>query len=54
MSLYSELKRRNVIRVAIAYLAAGWLITEVSETIFPLFGYGDSPVRIIVILFAKS
>ena len=25
MSLYQELKRRNVIRVAIAYLALAWL-----------------------------
>ena len=48
MSLYAELKRRNVFRVAIAYLAAAWLITEVSETIFPLFGHGDTPARIVV------
>jgi TolB-like protein/Tfp pilus assembly protein PilF len=54
MSLYSELKRRNVFRVAIAYLAGAWLITEVSETLFPLFGYGDTPARIIVILLAIS
>ena len=26
MSLYHELKRRNVIRVAIAYLALAWLV----------------------------
>ena len=35
---------------AIANLAAAWLITEVSETIFPMFGYGDTPARISVIL----
>jgi hypothetical protein len=32
MSLYHELKRRNVFRVAIAYLALAWLLTEVSGT----------------------
>ena len=43
MSLYQELKRRNVIRVAIAYLAGSWLLVEIAETIFPLFGFGDTP-----------
>ena len=52
MSLYSELKRRNVIRVAIAYLAVAWLLTQVAETLFPLFGYGDAPARNVVILLA--
>jgi hypothetical protein len=28
MSLYHELKRRNVLRVAIAYLALAWVLTE--------------------------
>ena len=52
MSLYHELKRRNVIRVAIAYLAASWLLIEAAETIFPLYGFGDAPARIVVTLLA--
>ncbi len=52
MSLFSELKRRNVFRVAIAYLAASWLLTEVAGTLFPMFGFGDAPARIVVILLA--
>ncbi|MDH5346113.1 MAG: adenylyl cyclase, partial [Gammaproteobacteria bacterium] len=52
MSLFSELKRRNVFRVAIAYLAASWLLIEVAETIFPLYGLGDAPARIVVTLLA--
>jgi TolB-like protein/Tfp pilus assembly protein PilF len=52
MSLFSELKRRNVFRVAIAYLAAAWLMTEVAGTIFPIFGLGDTPARIVIILLA--
>ncbi len=52
MPLYHELKRRNVIRVGLAYIVAGWLIIQVAETIFPLFGFGDTPARIIVILLA--
>ena len=52
MSLYRELKRRNVLRVAIAYLAGSWLLVEVAETIFPLFGFDDTPARILVIVLA--
>jgi TolB-like protein/Tfp pilus assembly protein PilF len=52
MSLYHELKRRNVLRVAIAYLAGSWLLVEVAETIFPLFGFDDTPARILVIVLA--
>jgi adenylate cyclase len=52
MSLYSELKRRNVFRVAAAYLVAAWLIIQVAETIVPLYGFGHSPVRALVTLLA--
>jgi adenylate cyclase len=52
MSLFSELKRRNVFRVAIAYLASAWLLTEVAGTLFPAFGIPDWGVRFIVIIFA--
>jgi TolB-like protein/Flp pilus assembly protein TadD len=52
MSLYRELKRRNVFRVAIAYLALAWLVTEVAGTLFPAFGIPDWSVRFIVIVFA--
>ena len=52
MSLLSELRRRNVIRVGAAYLVSAWLIVQVAETIFPLFGFGDGPARLVVILLA--
>jgi TolB-like protein/Tfp pilus assembly protein PilF len=52
VSFFSELKRRNVFRVAIAYLAAAWLLSEVATTLFPLFGFGETPARVVVILLA--
>lgn len=52
MSLFNELKRRNVFRVAIAYLAGAWLLTEVAGTLFPAFGIPDWTFRFVVILFA--
>jgi TolB-like protein/Tfp pilus assembly protein PilF len=51
MSLYHELKRRNVFRVAIAYLALAWLLTEVSGTLFPAFGVPEWGIRFVVIVF---
>lgn len=52
MSLFSELNRRNVFRVGAAYIVAAWLVIQVAETLFPLFGFGDGPARIVVIVLA--
>lgn len=52
MSLFLELKRRNVFRVGAAYVVASWLVIQVVETIFPAFGFGDAAVRITTIALA--
>ncbi|VUX54903.1 putative Tetratricopeptide repeat domain protein [uncultured Woeseiaceae bacterium] len=52
MSLFKELKRRNVFRIGAAYVVGAWLLIQVTETIFPLFGFGDTPARLIVIVLA--
>ncbi|MGH8033892.1 MAG: hypothetical protein ACREO9_01615, partial [Lysobacterales bacterium] len=52
MAFISELKRRNVIRVAVAYLALAWLSIEVSNTILPMFGFGPNVPRLVVVFFA--
>ena len=49
MRFFAELKRRNVFRVAAAYLVSAWLIIQVVETIFPVFGFGDGAIRAVVI-----
>lgn len=49
MSLFSELKRRNVLRVAMAYLAASWLLIQVVETVTPVFGLSDEVIRSVVV-----
>jgi len=33
-------------------VVASWLVIQVAETIFPLFGFGDTPARIVVIVLA--
>jgi len=50
--LYQELQRRNVVRVALAYVVSAWLLIQVAETIFPLYGYDEGPARIIVTVLA--
>ena len=52
MSLLGELRRRNVLRVAAAYVALSWLIIQVNETLFPMFGLSDAAARSIVLLLA--
>jgi TolB-like protein/Flp pilus assembly protein TadD len=52
LSLFNELKRRNVFRVGAAYVVSSWLLIQVAETIFPLFGFGDAPARLLVIVLA--
>ena len=52
MSLFNELKRRNVFRVGAAYMVTAWLLIEVTETILPLFGFDQTPARIVVIVLA--
>ncbi len=49
MGLYSELKRRNVIRVAAFYLAAAWLLAQVIDLVAPVFGIPESVLRIVII-----
>ena len=50
--LLTELKRRNVIRMAGLYLVGAWLITQVAGTVLPMFGAPDWLPRTIVILLA--
>lgn len=49
---FEELKRRNVFRVAAAYIVSAWLIIQVVETVFPPFGFGDGAIRAVVITLA--
>src|SRR5210317_1607949 len=52
MSLIAELRRRNVFRVAAAYLLGGWLLTEVLTTILPTLGAPEWAARAVILIFA--
>ena len=49
-NLFEELKRRNVVRVGIAYVVVGWLIIEVIDTIAPRLGMPDWVPTFFIVL----
>ena len=50
MSFIKELKRRKVIRVAIVYAVAAWLLIEVSATIFPMLRLPEWTATFVTVL----
>ena len=50
MSLYSELIRRNVIRVGIAYVVVAWVLAQVAEFAFENFGAPDWVLKSVVVV----
>src|SRR5438477_3102759 len=47
---FAEVKRRNVYKVAIAYGAVAWLLTEVATQVFPFFEIPNWVVRLVVLV----
>src|SRR5881397_2672619 len=48
-NFFSELKRRNVYKVAVAYAIVGWLLVQVATQVFPFFEIPNWAVRLIVL-----
>ena len=51
-SFFSELKRRNVYKVAVAYAVVGWLIAQIATQIFPFLEIPNWVVRLVIVLIA--
>jgi len=51
-NLFTELKRRNVLRMAGLYLVGAWLVVQVAGTVLPMFGAPEWLPRTIVVLLA--
>src|SRR4030095_15561982 len=51
-SFFTELKRRNVLRMAGLYLVGAWLVVQVAGTVLPMFGAPEWLPRTIVVLLA--
>ncbi len=49
-NFFSELKRRNVYKVAIAYAVVAWLLMQIATQVFPFFEIPNWAVRLVVLL----
>jgi hypothetical protein len=48
-SFFSELRRRNVYKVAIAYVVGGWALAQGIAQVFPVFDVSNFAIRLIVL-----
>jgi hypothetical protein len=49
-SFFSELKRRKVYKVAVAYAVAAWALAQGIAQVFPVFGVPNWIIQLIVLL----
>src|SRR5436190_8935267 len=49
---FTELKRRNVYKVAVAYAVVGWLLVQVATQVFPFFEIPNWGIRLVVLIIA--
>ncbi len=50
--LFTELKRRNVYKVAVAYAVVGWLLIQVATQVFPFLEISNWAIRIVILVTA--
>jgi TolB-like protein/tetratricopeptide (TPR) repeat protein len=48
MSFFTELKRRNVIRMALLYVVAGWVVLQIADVLFDPLGLPDWTFRLVL------
>src|SRR5438105_3426491 len=49
-NFFSELRRRNVYKVAVAYAVVGWLVIQVAATIVPALHLADGITTAVVVV----
>jgi len=54
LSFFNELKRRNVIRVGIAYIVVAWLVAQVLQLFLESFGAPDWVMKTVLLLLAAG
>ena len=51
-NIFTELKRRNVYKVAVAYAVVGWLLIQVATQVFPFLEIPNWMIRLVILLTA--
>jgi hypothetical protein len=49
-NFFGELKRRNVYKVAVAYIVGGWALSQGIAQVLPVFDVSNWAIRLIVLL----
>jgi hypothetical protein len=49
-SFFSELKRRNIYKVAVAYGITGWIIIQIATSVFPALEFPQWTTQFVIIL----
>jgi len=52
VDFFNELKRRNVVRVGIAYVVLAWVVIQIGELLFDAFGSPDWVIKTVIVLVA--
>jgi TolB-like protein len=50
MSIFAELKRRNVFRVGVAYLVGGWFVLQIADVVFPALALPAWSITLVTVL----
>ena len=50
MSFFAELKRRNVFRVAVAYVIATWLLLQVTDVLIPILTLPEWAAKLVFLI----
>ncbi len=53
-SFLEELRRRNVFKVGLAYMAMAWLLLQVGDTVFPAFGAPAWALRALIVFLVAG
>jgi len=51
-NFFTELKRRNVSKVAVAYAVVGWLLIQIATQVFPFLEIPNWAIRLVILLTA--
>src|SRR5216110_3993121 len=49
-NFFTELKRRNVYKVAIAYAVVAWLLMQIATQVFPFLEIPNWAIRLVIML----
>jgi len=50
VSVFGELRRRNVFKVSVAYVIVSWLLVKLVDALLPLLGGSDRVIQILTLL----